>query len=347
MTDLEVYYHTHTSYQHSHRDQFDHVGLTSIADRLVFLQDHQVRLNSGVARAVGMIRSARKDTGRLPVLCLDANPCDVRRHIHSINQHCDPSEYFVFSPDIRPDRSPEVNLAAWPSWLIMQQLGIDAHRDRPRQHRISMLSGSMRYHRLLLYRSVRDVIQDQDVVVINRMGDFPVSVPAGTLSTEEIWQWEDELPWTNRAEFVDHPEWGNCTSWQLPPDQGGNNHAAFAACVNITNETGPVNGDAHLCLLSEKTWKAYRSRCLVVNYGAPGARDFLSSVGLGIWSLDTQDHDYPAKIPDIRKIFQRDDIWDQYRIHHDMVDHNRDLVMSRDFALKLAQQFLEKIQAFI
>lgn len=347
MNQSEPYYKLDFPYNHSHRHQFDHLGLSSLADRLVFLQDFQVRLNQGVDRALGMIRDARRDTGRLPVLCLDGNPCNILEYVRALDQVCDPREYFIFTSDPRPEFSTAPNQAPWPSWLILQQLDDDRYCDRTRQHRVSMLSGSMRYHRILLWRSVRDCIRPDDVVVINRMGNFGNSVPGGALTAEEIWQWESELPWTNDIQHADHPDWSAGTTWNLPPNQGNNWHAAFAACVNITNETGPVNDSSDLCFISEKTWKPLRSHCLVVNYGAPGARDFLRGQGIGIWDLDTDDHDYVSKIPHIREIFERDDIWDQYQANRDMVDHNRDLVMSREFALQLSSQFLHKIEAWI
>lgn len=347
MNQLEPYFDIDFPYNHSHRHQFDHLGLTHIADRLVFLQDFQVRMNQGAERARDLIQRARRDTGRLPVLCLDGNPCNVFQQAEALQKISDPTEYFLFTADLRPEFSTLPNLGGWPSWLILQQLDDDRHRYRKREYRVSMMSGSMRYHRLLLYRTVRDVIQPRDVVVINRMGDFASSVPGGALTAEEISQWEQELPWANDMRHVDHPDWNSGTSWNLPPNQGNNWHAAFAACVNVTNETGPVNDSTDVCFLTEKTWKPLRSHCLLVNYGAPGARDFLRSQGIGIWDLDTDDHDYRNKIPSIREIFQRDDIWDQYRANQDMTEHNRDLVMSRDFAIKLATQALERLEAWI
>lgn len=347
MNQLEPYYQMDFDYHQSHRHQFDHLGLSQIGDRLVFLRDHQVRLNLGPDRARDLIQQARQATGRLPVLCLDGNPCAVLQQASALAQVCDPAEYFIFTGDLRPEFSTLPNLAGWPSWMIIQQLDDDRCRFRAREYRVSMMSGSMRYHRILLWRSVRDVIQPQDVVVINRMGDFAASVPGGALTAEEISQWEQELPWANDLMHVDHPDWHAGTTWNLPPNQGNNWHAAFAACVNVTNETGPVNDSEDLCFLSEKTWKALRSHCLVVNYGAPGARDFLRSQGIGIWDLDTDDHAYLSKISHIRGIFQRDDIWDQYQANRDMTNHNRDLVMSKKFALKLAAQALQKLEAWI
>jgi hypothetical protein len=345
---LEPYYPPGYGWAHSHRHQFDHLGLASVAQHLVFITDSDLRLNQGVDHARDLIRQARRDTGRLPVLCLDLNPCDSSRVMDHLAGVMDPREYFVLDPDIRPERSTRPNQAPWPSWLIMQQI---SHQDQallPRESRISMLSGSMRYHRLCLWRAVRPWIRPDDVVVINRMGHFASSLPHDLPDPRAVEAWQHELPWTNDARHVDHPEWGPWTTWQLPPDQGGNSHAAFRACVNITNETGPPpQGPLDQCLLSEKTWKAYRSGCLVINYGAPGAVQFLESQGLEIWRPWDQDAAGDQRTQQICQLWQQDDIYQQYQSNHAAVQHNRDLVLSRDFARRLAQTFLDRISGWI
>ena len=344
---LEPYYGQDYAYYHSHRQQFEHVGLADLARRLVFITDSDLALHQGTDHAQYLIRQARQDTGRLPVLCLDMNPCDSVAHIQALNQVVDPEEYFVLDPDIRPDRSPEPNQAPWPSWLILQQIGRSG-QIQPREHRISMLSGSMRYHRLRLWRAVRDLVRPDDVVVINRMGDFEASFPPGLADVDQVQQWPQELPWSNDPRHADHPEWGPHTSWELPPDQAGISHAAFRACVNITNETGPpAQGPQDQCLLSEKTWKAYRAGCLVVNYGAPGAARFLAGQGLAIWHGEFWDEDQDQALQHLRHLWQRDDIWDQYHENQDQVRHNQDLVLHTQFALRMAHSLLEKIHHWI
>lgn len=348
MTLLEPYYGGDYNWYHSHRHQFHHLGMESVAQNLVFITDSDLALHQGAEQARDIILSARRNTGRLPVLCLDLNPCDSSRYMALLDTVIDSREYFVLDPDIRSDRSPRPNQAPWPSWLIMQQIADSGQEPVPREYRISMLSGSMRYHRLCLWRAVRDLIRPDDVVVMNRMGDFAASLPWNLEDRDNVEQWQQDLPWTNDQRHADHPEWGPNTSWQLPPDQGGIQHAAFRACVNITNETGPPwQGPDDQCLLSEKTWKAYRSGCLVVNYGAPGAAEFLASQGLEIW----QPWDSGGSQEDYRhrlcELWQQDDIWQQWHLQAGARRHNRDLVLSRDWALGLTQDFLLKIQEWI
>ena len=344
---LEPYFGQDYAYNHSHRHQFDHVGLADLAQHLLFIMDADLALNRGTHQAADVIRRARRETGRLPVLCLDSNPCDSRAHIQALNRVVDPGEYFVLDPDIRPDRSPEPNQAPWPSWLIMQQLG-HSGGILPRAHRISMLSGSMRYHRLRLWRAVRDWVRADDVVVINRMGNFAASFPPDLADPDQVDQWQQELPWCNDLHYADHTEWGPYTSWKLPPDQAGISHAAFRACVNITNETGPLaGGPQDQCLLSEKTWKSFRAGCLVVHYGAPGAARFLASQGVQIWLSEFWDDDQDQVIQHIQNLWQRDDLWDQYRQNQDQVHHNHDLILSPEFALRLASSLRHKISDWI
>jgi hypothetical protein len=336
---MTSYFESAAGYRFSHLHQFSHLGLKVLADQLVFIRDETARPYDGIESLVKLIRQARKETGKLPVICLDMNPCHCDSWIEELLQHLDSKEFFVFYPDLRPEFSRWNNVAPWPMWLIIQQLELNYWGNKPRQHRISMLSGSMRYHRLLLYRAVKPEIKSNDVVVINRIGDFARSVPYDCLTPTEIHQWEQELPYASREEFFDYPVKGPVTSWNCVPNCGENTHTAFSAMVNITNETV----DNSQCLLSEKTWKAYKSGCLVVNYGVTGACDFLKHQGFWIWDeYDTSDH-YSQRTKKLTELFARDDIAQVYSQYQDNIAHNQQLVTSIDFAKKLAQPAVQKL----
>ena len=336
---MTPYYESAAGYQFSHPHQFAYLGLKTLSDQLVFIRDETARPYDGIEPLVRLIRQARKDTGKLPVICLDMNPCGSDPWIEELLQHLDSGEFFVFHPDLRPEVSRWSNVAPWPMWLIMQQLELNHWADKPRQHRISMLSGSMRYHRLLLYRAVKPGIQSNDVVVVNRIGDFARSVPSNCLTPEEICQWEQELPYASQEEFFDYPVKGPVTSWDCVPNCGENTHVAFSAMVNITNETV----DNSQCLLSEKTWKAYKSGCLVLNYGVTGACDFLNRMGFWTWEeYDTNEH-YSQRTQKLAELFCRDDIAQVYSRYKNNIDHNRQLATSIDFAQKLAQPAVDKL----
>ena len=95
--------------------------------------------------------------------------------------------------------------------------------------------------------------------------------------------------------------------------------------------------------ITEKTWKAYRSGCLVVNYGPTNLPSFLQHLGFSIW--DDYDVDAPAdaKIEQIKQMFQRDDIEELYSRHLDMIQHNQELVRSRHLIDLLTKSALDKL----
>jgi hypothetical protein len=88
--------------------------------------------------------------------------------------------------------------------------------------------------------------------------------------------------------------------------------------VNINGETSETDQ----VLLSEKTWKAYRSGCLVVNYGPEQATQTLKDLGFEIWDEFDQVGSYDHKANLIIKLMERDDISDLYQQNLDMVKHN-------------------------
>jgi hypothetical protein len=288
----------------SHRAQFEYFGLEKLSNQLIFFYDGHLRLHQGPEYAVELITSAARQTGRLPVLCLDGNPCNANLIHQELCKHLDVKDFFIFHPDIRPILSDQPNLAPWPSWWFFQLVEHNHQANRPKTHRVSFLSGSSRYHRVKLLRDIKPYVTDQDVIIVNQIGNFKDRLPTG---------WWDELPWTNRPEFFDY---GGTSGY--PPKMEQNNHPAFAACVNINGETS----DNDQVLLSEKTWKAYRSGCLVVNYGPEQATQTLKDLGFAIWDEYDQVGTHEHKADLIVKLMQRDDIADLYQKNIEMVKHN-------------------------
>jgi hypothetical protein len=289
----------------SHRAQFEYFGLTKLSNQLIFFYDGHLRLHQGPEYAVELITNAARQTGRLPVLCLDGNPCDANRYHQELSQHLDTNDFFIFHPDIRPHLSDQPNLAPWPSWWFFQLMEHNHQLNRPKKHRVSFLSGSSRYHRVKLLHDIKPYITDQDVIIVNQIGNiFKDMLPQG---------WWDELPWTNTPEFFDYVGTSG-----YPPKMEQNNHPAFAAHVNINGETSHTDQ----VLLSEKTWKAYRSGCLVVNYGPEQATQTLKDLGFEIWDEFDQVGTHEHKASLIVKLMQRDDIADLYQKNLDMIRHN-------------------------
>jgi hypothetical protein len=331
---LENYYQLDYVYDHSHRHHFDYLGHGHIANHLTFLFDCGLELNHGVGRAVAMIRNAAKETGRLPVLCLDSNPYNADQILQELNEQIDPNTFFVFHPDIRAELCQSANIAPWPSWLCNQQLLPNHQLGQAKKYRISYLSGVARYHRIKLMKEVRDWIRNDDVVVVNRFAPKMLSntMPGTLVNTAQ--QLLDELPYSNRAEFIDNEQGEGQAALHAH-----NSHAAYAARVNITGETS--GGDQ--VLFSEKTWKAYLSGCLTINFGIDTAPTVLKKFGIEIWEEYDQSVAWENKIDLIKNLFQRDDIDLVYEKLIPMIHHNQNLVSSKDFAKLLAQPAIEKI----
>lgn len=333
---LEHYWSRDWNSTISHRSQFEHLGLKSLSDQLVFIDDAILQLNHGPDLAVKIITDAIKISGRFPVLCFDSNPHPVEQYYADLRQFFNPLDFFVFHSDIRKEVSVQPNVAPWPSWLFYQQHTKNfLNNPYSKNYRISFLSGSSRYHRIKLFYDIRPYITDQDVVVINKIGDFFGSIPGGALQPSGANQWWNDLPYVNCKEFYDYTGNGN-----VPPDNmNHNSHPAYRACVNITGETV----DNQQVLLSEKTWKAYQSGCLVINFGPAESTDTLKGFGFEIWDqfdqLGTREH----KTNLIVELMQRDDVEDLYQKNLPMIKHNTELFQSQQLLRKIADPAIEKL----
>ena len=333
---LEHYWDRDWNSSVSHRSQFEYLGQQSLSDRLIFFDDSYLQIHLGPERTAQVVREAVTRTGRFPVLCLDSNPYPLERHHAEICQHLDPDSFFVFHPDIRPELSTQPNVAPWPSWPFFQRMEKNFQLGRPKTRRISFLSGSGRYHRIKLFYDIRPYITPDDVIVINKIGNFPASVPCNTLSPAQIEQWWYDLPYVNRKEFYDYTGAGD-----TPPEgQQYNVHPAFEACVNITGETC-WNDQV---FLSEKTWKAYRSGCLVINFGPKNSTDALRDLGFEIWNQYDQTGTHEHKTSLIIELMKRDDIEHLYQQNLSMVQHNVALYNSDAFLKKFAQMAIDKLE---
>jgi hypothetical protein len=337
---LEHYWDRDWNTSVSHRSQFEYLGYRALSDRLIFIDDSYLQIHLGPERTARVVRDAVAKTGRFPVLCLDSNPYPMERHYAEICQHLDSKSFFCFHPDIRPELSTQPNVAPWPSWPFFQRMEKNYQQDRPKTRRVSFLSGSGRYHRIQLFYDIRPYITPKDVIVINKIGNFEKSVPRSALSPGQIAQWWHDLPYANNKEFYDYTG----TGIDDPPQgQQFNSHPAFEACVNITGETC---WDDQV-LLSEKTWKAYRSGCLVINFGPANSTDALRNLGFEIWDQYDQTGTHKHKTGLIIELMKRDDIHQLYQQNLPMVQHNVELYNSDAFLKKFAQMAIDKLENLI
>ena len=336
---LEHYWDRDWDSSISHRLQFEYLGQRSLADRLIFFDDSYLQIHLGPERTAEVVRDAVARTGRFPVLCLDGNPYPLERHYAEICQHLDPESFFVFHPDIRPALSNHLNVAPWPSWPFYQRMEKNYQQGRPKTRRISFLSGSLRYHRIKMFYDIKPYISDRDVVVVNKIGDFYWHLPRTDFTHDHFEQWLHDLPYSNKKEFYDYTGAGD-----VPPDeQHHNSHPAFEACVNITGETC---WDDQV-LLSEKTWKAYRSGCLVINFGPADSTNALRDLGFEIWEQFDQAGSHEHKTQLIIDLMKRDDIEHLYQQNLSMIEHNVALYNSDVFLKKFAQMAIDKLENLI
>ena len=336
---LEHYWSRDWDSRISHRSQFEYLGLKSLSDRIVFIDDAFLNLNSGPDRAVRIITDAISKSNRFPVLCLDSNPHPFDQYYNELCQFLKPEDFFVFHPDIRHEISTQPNVAPWPSWLFYQQQTPNFQPTYQKKHRVSLLSGSSRYHRVKLFYDIRPYISDQDVVVINKIGNFFDSIPGGALQPGQAEQWWHDLPYANRKEFYDYTGAGD-----VPPDNmNHNSHPAYQAWVNITGETA----DNQQVILSEKTWKAYQSGCLVINFGPSESTDALRNFGFEIWDQYDQTGSHEHKTNLIIELMQRDDIENLFQQNLPMIEHNTELFNSQRLLKKIAEPAIEKLTNLI
>lgn len=328
---LEPYWGTDYGYHHSHRQQFEYLGLDKLSDHLAFVHDSQLQIYQGlIEHDVELIRQCQQQSKRLPVLTLDSNPYHVEQYVQKLNQYLDPNSYFVFHSDIRQSHSCDQNVAPWPSWLLYQHFLPDDQANKPKIKRISFLSGVPRSHRIYLFRHIKPLITEQDVVVVNGFQRDFVDTPQS---------WLKDIPWSNSKDFFDtDPGASNAEK------QAYNIHPAYEACVNVTGET---LGTGDQVLPSEKTWKAYKSGCLVVNFGVNLMPDWLQSVGIEIWKDFDLSIDYQQKTKIIQQLFEQKNLFEIYYNNREMIEHNKNLVMSKNFAYGLASMAKEKLQCLI
>jgi hypothetical protein len=332
---LEQYYKKNFIYDLSTRHQFDHVGHNKIAQRLCFIDENSLHWNQdqAILTDVELIEHCRKETGRLPVLCMESNPIDSQSYLKKLQKHIDPAHFFILNSDSRAEQSTQSNIAPWPSCLITQQLTNNL-RSLEKKYRIGFLSRVSRFHRLKLLDNIRPYVQPSDIVIANRYADQLINLvdarpqPMAT----EVARLLDTVPWSTHPEFVDNSD---------NLDIGSTSHPAFDACVNITGESWAFDDQI---FLTEKTWKAYRSGCLVINYGSQHVPAHLEQLGIEIWKEFDVNQCWEDKINKIVELFQLDNIEHIYKQNLEMIQHNQQLVSNREFAQQLAQPAITKIQ---
>ena len=335
-----AYYQIDYPYTDSHRQQFDHLGLDNLADAVVFVHEDVFLDQHNLTSQLHMLNSIYCATKKIPLICLDTNPFDSLDQLARQIQQQISMPFFILGCDARPDAYTHSNVGYWPFWLIQQQSEQNFQTSCTKKHRISLLSGIPKSHRLKLFAAIKTEITDLDVVVVNQLN-------VKNKIDENFDEILNQLPWSNHTHYLDI---SSADSYIHSSQQ--NNHMAYSACVNITAETvkfyigSNYNYDS-LHFITEKTWKAYRSGCLVINYGIDNLPNTLEQFGFQIW----KDYDIcgtiDQKIDRIVELFQRRDIFDLYDQHKHMVQHNQHLVLSQQLTKHMTESTIKKINCLL
>lgn len=335
-----AYYKLDYSESGSHREQFLLLNLKKIAKRVTFVNEETFLKCTNVEEQIQLITAAYTDTNKVPVICLDSNPFENLNQLAETLKNSTSTPFFILGCDSRPGAYQHSNIDLWPFWLIQQQteknyqLGIDPI------HRISFLSGVPKNHRLKLFDKIRSHITDQDIIVINKLFSNTVTDPT-------LQSLMETLPWANQPQLLDvDAESKSVNGFSV------NSHCAYSACVNITGESVSHfvytnhNYDK-LHFITEKTWKAYRSGRLVINYGIESLPQTLSHYGFRIWTDYDICGSVDQKINKIVELFQRSDIFEMYQTHSTDILFNQQWVNSDQLAKNMSMPSITKLEKII
>ena len=343
MTQLEPYWMKDYVLQRSTRETFEYMEQKHLADQLMFLHESWLNFDDDYKFLTEQIELAVKQSQRFPVLCLASNyhRCDLVKQ--ALDQTLGNENYFILLSD--PVHNTDKNTAVWPQFLITMHQFPNFQTNQAKNYRISYLSGGVKIHRLQLWECIKDYVTEKDIAIVNKFSveNFENTFDHTKISLPQarqwLQQWLKDLPWSNCQDLIDNLDQTishSANSWD-------NNHTAYNAMVNITGETLTDND----VLITEKTWKAYRSGCLVVNYGPTHVPFYLKQMGLGIWEEYDACLPYNNKIKYIKELFCRDDIADIYHSHKEMIQHNQQLVSNMNFIKSQTVTAVEKLQVLL
>lgn len=299
-------------YQH-----FWALGRQDLIHRITLIEEHNFLDPERFREAVPRLKQIPN-----PVLWTCTNPLDVDAVVARAEQVWGPDGFFVMHWDAAS--SLRFNSTPWPCFLIEQRLNQRLPTES-RQHRISMLSGRVRQHRIDFWCNVRDLIRHDDVVVINQFGLNRCGFDHPALA---------DLPWSNRSDYIDEdqtrPVCTNTASIQ---------HPAFRACVNITAET---LGSEPGVFITEKTWKALAAGCMTWHFGCSGAAKYLADLGFHDWFGQAGEHE-----PSARALFARDDIYDFYQTNLDGVERDTEFFWSQELLRSVTDTALARLESWL
>jgi hypothetical protein len=235
------------------------------------------------------------------------------------------------------------DLVYYPMFYVRQQHESD-FQPVDKKFRFSFLSGQARFHRLYLYQQCKQHITDQDCFAVNTNN---VNDQENFIKTEMLKMLRHAVDLTADTPFISSmaaaDEYTKIFKSQPNSADYTNQHPAYSAMFNITGES---NTHPDQVFLSEKTWKAIRSRCLTMSLGNNGTVDCLQRLG---FELPREVDPELSLLEKIQFIVHRMQSWDIekcsiiYKKHINTINHNVDRFAGPELKTFFTNQIKEKL----
>ena len=210
----------------------------------------------------------------------------------------------------------------WPYFFLCQRLQTRSIW-QDRAHRISMLSGIPRPHRIQLWREIQSCIRPQDVVLINRFSYWSQDTDLGR-----------DLPWSNHPELIETDQERSLSAMSTVSID----HPAYRACVNLPLETLLWTDQV---FVTEKTWKSLVAGCLPW-HGCAKIPRYLQQLGFKDWFGETQSNALSAG-----DLFGRDDLWDFYHDHLNEIQAAQERFWSDQLVIQQTQAAMARLENWV
>lgn len=313
--------------------------------QLRFLHENELGLYHADPEPVRAMLQSEQDLARVLVITICENPIAPEQaavYFRNLQPWVDPGRVLILNWDINnrlQSLLPDWRVAPWPYFWIEQQFEKDQDLNLADKHqRVCFLSGNMRLHRLHVWHQIRPWAQSKDVIVVNSnyTGDRSLDLFCQDIGAE-VDHVRQQLPWSNNGAYIDQAQQGAILN------NGSIQHPGFRSWVNIVGESTARDDTL---FITEKTWKAIRSRSLAIMIGDTDTVPWLAKQGFWIWDQDTP-LPWREKLHSLPDLMQRDDLGQQWQQHRSGLRHNLNLFRDRAAMQRAARPALEQMLALI
>ena len=273
---------------------------------------------------VRMLTNMLDQDSRTILLSVDRNPIDVdfsNRSLGYLNkvQNQFDGKVKILSFDLNMLYSRKLtNFVYFPVFLAGQLLEKDYQKNLDKKFRFSYLSRQARFHRLWFYQNAKFYFGSHDIVGVeclnynNQLSNYN-NIPADldrflNRSVDLLADVPFRSPGVSENDDIeDVPIWDN-------------QHPAYNAVFNINGESS--NQD-DVIFLTEKTYKAIRSQCMLLTLGNPGTKQALTRLGFDLpWDKDLPLIEKINWLTDLIKNNTIQDCQAIYRVNLPCIEHN-------------------------